>query len=122
MNGGRVDEGALADRAEPDIRQWLDLAALGAVCDVTVLTGFNRALTGLGLGVMSAWRNPGLNALLAERRQLAICVYDLASLDGTLMMDLLRTHPLTMIGGVLRENPFFTPPAEMLRELSARKN
>ena len=62
-----------------------------------------------------------LNALLAERRQLAICVYDLAALDGTLMMDLLRTHPLTMIGGVLRENPFFTPPAEMLRELSARR-
>lgn len=52
-------------RPEPDIRQWLDLAALGAVCDVTGLTGFNRALTALGLKVMSDWRNPGLRALLA---------------------------------------------------------
>ncbi len=52
------------ERAEPDLRQWLDLAALGAVCDVTQLVGFNRALTSQGLKVMSAWRNPGLKALL----------------------------------------------------------
>ncbi len=57
--------GLFAERPEPDIRQWLDLAALGAICDVTGLTGFNRALTGLGLKVMSDWRNPGLRALLA---------------------------------------------------------
>ncbi|MES2834037.1 MAG: single-stranded-DNA-specific exonuclease RecJ [Pseudomonadota bacterium] len=57
--------GLFADRPEPDIRQWLDLAALGAVCDVTGLTGFNRALTALGLKVMSDWKNPGLRALLA---------------------------------------------------------
>lgn len=53
-----------ADRSEPDLRQWLDLAALGAVCDVTRLTGFNRALTAQGLKVMSGWANPGLKALL----------------------------------------------------------
>ena len=52
-------------RREPDLRSWLDLAALGAVCDVTRLTGFNRALTAQGLKVMSAWANPGLKALLA---------------------------------------------------------
>ena len=50
--------------AEPDIRAWLDLAAMGAVCDVTELTGFNRALTAQGLKVMSSWRNPGLKALM----------------------------------------------------------
>lgn len=57
-------KGLFADRPEPDIRQWLDLAALGAICDVTGLTGFNRALTGLGLKVMSSWSNPGLKALM----------------------------------------------------------
>jgi single-stranded-DNA-specific exonuclease len=57
--------GMFVGRAEPDIRQWLDLAALGAICDVTRLSGFNRALAGLGLGVMSGWSNPGLKALLA---------------------------------------------------------
>ena len=56
--------GLFGERAEPDLRQWLDLAAMGAICDVTELTGFNRALAAQGLKVMSAWRNPGLKALL----------------------------------------------------------
>jgi single-stranded-DNA-specific exonuclease len=57
-------QGLFEASAEPDLRQWLDLAAMGAICDVTELTGFNRALTAQGLKVMSAWRNPGLKALL----------------------------------------------------------
>lgn len=56
--------GLFEHRAEPDLRQWLDLAALGAICDVTALTGFNRALAAQGLKVMSNWGNPGLKALL----------------------------------------------------------
>lgn len=54
---------------EPDLRAWLDLAALGAVCDVTTLTGFNRALAFQGLRVMSNWRNPGLRALMRAAGQ-----------------------------------------------------
>ena len=57
--------GMFDTREQPDIRKWLDLAAMGAICDVTGLTGFNRALTSLGLRVMSDWANPGLRALLA---------------------------------------------------------
>ena len=60
--------GLFEGRAEPDLRQWLDLAAMGAVCDVTSLTGFNRALTAQGLKVMSGWANPGLKALLEVAR------------------------------------------------------
>ncbi|MCR5880363.1 single-stranded-DNA-specific exonuclease RecJ [Phenylobacterium sp. J367] len=56
--------GLFGDRPEPDLRQWLDLAAMGAICDVTQLTGFNRAIAAQGLKVMSAWRNPGLRALM----------------------------------------------------------
>jgi hypothetical protein len=36
-------------------------------------------------------------------------------------MDILRTHPMVIVGGVLKENPFFVPPDEMLRELRLRK-
>ena len=56
--------GLFGDQPEPDLRQWLDLAAMGAICDVTELRGFNRALATQGLKVMSAWRNPGLKALM----------------------------------------------------------
>jgi len=64
LNREARGRGLFEGRAEPDLRQWLDLAALGAICDVTQLVGFNRALTAQGLKVMSAWRNPGLKALL----------------------------------------------------------
>ncbi|HZQ01707.1 MAG TPA: single-stranded-DNA-specific exonuclease RecJ [Reyranella sp.] len=50
-------------RPEPDLRQWLDLVALGTVCDVVPLTGVNRALVRQGLLVMQQRRNAGLAAL-----------------------------------------------------------
>lgn len=61
-----------------------------------------------------------VNEVLARNRQPAICVYDTARLTGSMMMDLLRTHPLTLINGVIQENPYFTPPREMLDELRRR--
>ncbi|MDB5417586.1 MAG: recJ, partial [Phenylobacterium sp.] len=64
LNREARKRGLFGDRAEPDLRNLLDLAAMGAICDVTQLTGFNRALAAQGLKVMSAWRNPGLKALM----------------------------------------------------------
>jgi single-stranded-DNA-specific exonuclease len=52
-----------AARPEPDLRQWLDLVALGTVCDVVPLTGVNRALVRQGLQVMGQRLNVGLAAL-----------------------------------------------------------
>jgi single-stranded-DNA-specific exonuclease len=64
LNRAARSRGLFEARPEPDLMQWLDLAALGAICDVTALTGFNRALAAQGLKVMSGWGNPGLKALL----------------------------------------------------------
>jgi hypothetical protein len=36
-------------------------------------------------------------------------------------MDILRTHPMVLVGGALKVNPFFVPPDEMLEELKRRK-
>jgi single-stranded-DNA-specific exonuclease len=52
-----------AARPEPDLKQWLDLVALGTVCDVVPLTGINRALVSQGLKVLAWRRNIGLAAL-----------------------------------------------------------
>jgi single-stranded-DNA-specific exonuclease len=49
--------------AEPDLMAWLDLVALGTVCDVVPLTGANRALVTQGLKVMARRSNAGLVAL-----------------------------------------------------------
>ena len=63
-----------------------------------------------------------VNAVLERNRQPAICVYDMAKLSGAMLMDLLRTHPMTLINGVVQENPFFTPPSEMIEELKRRRS
>jgi single-stranded-DNA-specific exonuclease len=55
--------GWYAARPEPDLLQWLDLVALGTVCDVVPLTGVNRVLVAQGLKVMARRGNQGLAAL-----------------------------------------------------------
>lgn len=52
-----------AARPEPRLLQWLDIVALGTVCDVVPLTGVNRAFVAQGLRVMAMRQNPGLVAL-----------------------------------------------------------
>ena len=56
--------GAFTDRAEPDLRNLLDLVALATVCDVMPLTGINRALVTQGLKIMASGARPGIAALL----------------------------------------------------------
>jgi single-stranded-DNA-specific exonuclease len=52
-----------AERPEPNLLGWLDLVALGTVCDVVPLTGLNRALVNQGLKVLRGRSNVGLAAL-----------------------------------------------------------
>lgn len=47
----------------PDLLTFLDLTALGTICDVVPLTGLNRAFVAQGLKVLSGKPNPGLAAL-----------------------------------------------------------
>lgn len=51
-------------RQEPNLIQWLDLVALGTVCDVVPLLGLNRAFVRQGLKIMAQRRNIGLKALI----------------------------------------------------------
>src|SRR5467141_5106190 len=50
-----------------------------------------------------------------------ICVYDLAKFGGDTVVDIMRTHPVIIIGGTLQHNPFFVPPEEFLGELRERR-
>lgn len=61
------------------------------------------------------------NALLASHHHPAVCTYQVDRLSAETMMDILRAHPLAIIGGVLQENPFFMQPEQMLQELRKRK-
>jgi len=35
------------------------------------------------------------------------------------VIDIMRTHPMIIIGGILQHNPFFVPPEEFLREVAS---
>ena len=63
LNRHLREAGWYRERSEPDLLQWLDLVALGTVCDVVPLTGVNRAFVRQGLAVMRQRRNQGLRAL-----------------------------------------------------------
>ena len=62
-----------------------------------------------------------VNEVLNRGKTPTVCVYDVRHLSGSLVMDLLRAHPLTVMNGVVHENPFYTPAMEMLRELHQRR-
>ena len=67
----------------PDPMAWLDLAALGTVCDVAPLTGFNRAIVAQGLKVLGRGANIGLAALAqVAGRAGSAKVYDLGFVLG----------------------------------------
>lgn len=63
-----------------------------------------------------------LNYILPKYPDPVVCVYDLNKHSGSVVMDILRTHPMVIVGGVLQDNPLYVPPDEFLEELKQRKN
>jgi single-stranded-DNA-specific exonuclease len=58
------ERGYFRSRCEPDVRDLLDLVALGTIADLVPLTAENRILTSLGLRRLQARARPGIAALL----------------------------------------------------------
>ena len=56
-------EGAFGKDAEPDLREWLDLVALGTIADVVPLVGQNRIYAFHGLQKLENPLRPGVSAL-----------------------------------------------------------
>jgi MEDS: MEthanogen/methylotroph, DcmR Sensory domain len=63
-----------------------------------------------------------LNGLLSKYDDPVVCNYDLSKFGAGVAMDIMRTHPLVIIGGLVRENPFFVPPDQFLEEMRARRS
>ena len=50
-----------------------------------------------------------------------ICTYHLSQFGGDAVIDIMRTHPMVIVGGILQRNPFFVPPDEFLLEFRHRR-
>jgi hypothetical protein len=59
--------------------------------------------------------------LVPRTRDPVICTYDLTKHSGAFILDVLRTHPMIVVGGILQENPFYVPAEQFLEELRARR-
>ncbi len=62
-----------------------------------------------------------VNDVWCQHDDAVICTYHLAKFGGDAVVDILRTHPMVIIGGTLQQNPFFVPPEEFLREYRDRR-
>ena len=51
---------------------------------------------------------------------IAVCTYDLAKFGARVIVDVMRTHPMVIIGGILHRNPFYVEPTTFLDELRQR--
>jgi len=61
-----------------------------------------------------------LNSVLPKYDDVVVCTYDLTKFSASVVMDVLRTHPQVIVGGIMRENPYYVPPEEFLLELRGR--
>jgi len=62
-----------------------------------------------------------INEVWLRHNDAVICTYHLGRFGGETVIDIMRTHPMIIIGGILQHNPFFVPPDEFLRELRERR-
>jgi len=137
-----VDTASIEESGQLEVRPWEDAYLRGGRFDqhamISLIEDVARSGAQRSTGVTRLWANmewgvtdfPGvhdiveyearLNAVLPNYDMITVCVYDLGKFSASVVMDVLRTHPRVIVGGILRENPFYVPPDEFLRELGER--
>ena len=55
-----------------------------------------------------------LNLVIPKYSATVICTYDLARFTAAQVIDVLRSHPLAVVGGIIQENPFYLRPEELI--------
>lgn len=135
-----VDAVAAEARHQLDLLLWEETYLRGDHFDQLSMTDLTRQLLGVGKAegypltraiAHMEWAlcgQPGvsdlieyesrMNDALAHSPDVVICAYDLTKFTGHVIVDVLRCHPVVIVARRLREeNPFYTPPAEMIKEL-----
>jgi len=142
LAGAGIDVGQALGSGQLEVRPWQDaylrgdrfdqdamLAFIEDVLQSAAAGGFpvTRLLAHMGWASLD---KPGvddlleyeirLNYVLPKYDDAVICAYDVTKVRSSVAMDLIRTHPVVIIGGLLHENPFFVPPDQFLVEIRER--
>src|SRR5262245_31435161 len=139
LQGLGIDVPATQQRGQLEVRGWEEAhlqpgwfdqhAMLGLVEDVLSDTKrrafpFTRWVANVGWALGGQQGVEDLVEYCARPNDLAprheatiVCTYDLARFTASSVIDVVRSHPVAIIGGIVHENPFYVPPGELLREL-----
>ena len=55
-----------------------------------------------------------LNYFIPGKPWISICLYNVTKFPGDMIMNVLRTHPFTINGGIITKNPYFMNPDDYL--------
>ena len=133
------DMSKLLERHQCEVRTWSETYLRGGRFDQDAMLSLNEEVLGgpppprIRLIADMGWavQEEDFTSVLVEyearanyfqskREHFVICVYDLAKFGGDVLIDVLRTHPVALIGGVVHANPYFVPMDELLEELRSR--
>jgi len=140
LRSAGIDVDAALPTGQLEVRPWQEAyLRTGRFTQDDMLSLIQEVLEkGKGFGLTRLWANmewaledlPGvediveyetrLNHVLPKYDDVVVCTYDLTKFSAGVVMDILRTHPMVIIGGLLQENPFYMPPDKFLEELRDR--
>jgi hypothetical protein len=117
LRDGRFDQ----DRMLEVFEQFASGTAKGAFARSRIVCHMDWAAEGRSYVDNLVEFESRVNDVWRRHDDAIICVYDLAKFGGATVVDIIRTHPMIIIGGILQQNPFFVPPEEFLVELRDRR-
>lgn len=57
-----------------------------------------------------------LNYFIPGKPWISICMYNITKFSGAMIMNVLRTHPFTINGGIIAQNPYYIHPDQWLAD------
>lgn len=137
-----IDVQTAENSGQMDIRRWEDAYLRGGRFQQdSMLDLVNTMLSeskDRGFPMTRAWANmewalkdlPGVdeiieyearvNAVINKYDFVVVCAYNLTKFSAPLVVDVLRTHPMVIIGSTLHINPFYVAAPQLLEELQGR--
>lgn len=111
LRGGRFSMSAMLSFWRQSVDAALEQGEAGFVC---VVGEMPRALTEEDDHDEFLLYESELNRFAPCRPQVILCLYDMQRFGGAVLIDILRTHPLVLLGGAVVENPYYLEPDEFL--------
>ena len=108
--GGRFCKDAMLRRLETSVTGAMD----EGFAQVRLLGDMSWVIrTGVDTKTVFAYEAE-VNEFSARYPQFVMCLYDLDHFDGSLVIDVLRTHPKIILNGMFIHNPYYLPPAQVV--------